>query len=284
MPVVEHALMSVPEAIRDQVARACAVIEQHLGQCLHAIHLYGSAVAGGLRPCSDVDLLVTIRESLSGDTRGALMMALLDVSAAPGSGRLRALEVTVVVHGDVVPWKYPARRELQFGEWLREAIQAGRFEPAQLDHDLALLLVQARQRSIALLGEAAADVFDPVPLDDVRKALTDTLKLWNSPVDWQGDARNVILTLARIWYTAATASITTKDDAASWVEYRVPAEYARLISKCRNGYLHGDAGSIADAQVGSLIHHLKSQIQDVLSWSAGSRPMAVGSDAPREMR
>ena len=30
------------------------------------------------------------------------------------------------------------------------------------------------------------------------------MKLWNSQPDWAGDERNVVLTLSRIWYSAAT--------------------------------------------------------------------------------
>ncbi|MFK6421978.1 ANT(3'') family aminoglycoside nucleotidyltransferase, partial [Acinetobacter baumannii] len=37
-------------------------------------------------------------------------------------------EVTIVVHDDIIPWRYPAKRELQFGEWQRNDILAGIFE------------------------------------------------------------------------------------------------------------------------------------------------------------
>ena len=52
------------------------------------------------------------------------------------------LELTVVARSEVVPWRYPARRELQFGEWLRHDILSGTFEPAVLDHDLAIFADQ----------------------------------------------------------------------------------------------------------------------------------------------
>jgi len=38
--------------------------------------------------------------------------------------------LALVVRDEVVPWRYPPLRELQFGEWLREALQAGIVEPA----------------------------------------------------------------------------------------------------------------------------------------------------------
>jgi streptomycin 3"-adenylyltransferase len=113
----------LPIEIADQVSRARTVIERHLETTLRAIHLFGSALDGGLKPCSDIDLLVTVDIPLSESTRQALLLDLLNVSAPPGSGGTwRPLEVTVVAHSEIVPWRYPARRELQFGEWLRQDI------------------------------------------------------------------------------------------------------------------------------------------------------------------
>jgi hypothetical protein len=166
------------------------------------------------------------------------LLDLLTVSAPPGEDkRLRALEVTVIAHNEVVPWHYPARRELQFGEWLRKNLLAGIFEPAVLDIDLAILLQKARQHSIALLGPAAEELFEQVPKQDFFKALTDTLKQWNSFVDWSGDERNIVLTLARIWYSAATGSIVPKDVAADWVLERLPIEYQPILHEARQAYL-----------------------------------------------
>lgn len=44
---------------------------------------------------------------------------------------------------------------MQFGEWLREDLQAGRFEPPLADPDLAILLTHAREHSLALRGAEA---------------------------------------------------------------------------------------------------------------------------------
>ena len=84
-------------------------------------------------------------------------------------------------------------RELQFGEWLRDELQAGRFEPAMADHDLAILLSKARQHAISLLGPPAAELFEPVPEADMIRALHDTAAQWNGPDDWLGDECNVVL-------------------------------------------------------------------------------------------
>ncbi|GEM_PF-6550602 len=43
--------------------------------------------------------------------------------------------------------------------------------------------------------------------------------------DWQGDERNVVLALARIWFSAATGTIAPKDVAANWALERLPQEH-----------------------------------------------------------
>ncbi|PXV20801.1 aminoglycoside resistance protein, partial [Salmonella enterica subsp. enterica serovar Newport] len=52
--------LSIPPSIQCQTEAACRLITRVTGDTLRAIHLYGSAVAGGLKPNSDIDLLVTI--------------------------------------------------------------------------------------------------------------------------------------------------------------------------------------------------------------------------------
>ncbi len=87
-----------------------------------------------------------------------------------------------------------------------------------IDIDLAILLTKAREHSVALVGPAAEEFFDPVPEQDLFEALRETLKLWNSQPDWAGDERNVVLTLSRIWYSAITGKIAPKDVAADWAK------------------------------------------------------------------
>jgi streptomycin 3"-adenylyltransferase len=258
---------SVPTEITEQVSQACAVIERHLASTLQAIHLYGSALDSGLKPYSDIDLLVTVSARPDEAIRQALLLDLLTVSALPGENKtLRALEVTVIAHNEVVPWRYPARRELQFGEWLRKDLLAGIFEPAVLDIDLAILLTKARQHSIALVGPAVEELFEPVPEHDFFKVLTDTLKQWNSLADWVGDERNIVLTLARIWYSAATGSIVPKDVAADWVLERLPIEYQPILHEARQAYLgHSEDNLAARAdQTAAFILFSKSAIIDLL--------------------
>ena len=58
----------IPDEISAQVATACRTIERHLGVTLKAIHLFGSALDGGLKPRSDIDLLATVSVRLDKPT------------------------------------------------------------------------------------------------------------------------------------------------------------------------------------------------------------------------
>lgn len=139
--------------------------------------------------------------------------------------------MTVVSLSEAMPWRYPALCALQFGEWLRQDLLAGVFEPPALDIDLAILLTKARQQSLALAGPAADRLFEPVPKEDFYSALADTLRQWNAPADWAGAERNVVLALARIWYSASTGRIAPKDAAAAWLLDRLPPSISRYCMR-----------------------------------------------------
>ncbi|HHN8540404.1 DUF4111 domain-containing protein [Citrobacter cronae] len=257
----------IPDAIRRQVNAASALIRQLFEENLVAIHLYGSAVDSGLKPLSDIDLLVTIREPMDARLRETVMRELLTISAPPGtSERYRALEVTVVVYSLIVPWQFPPVREMQFGEWLREEIGAGVFEPALADADLAILLTQARGASVPLFGEPADIFFNAIPANDVLKTFRHTLEQWQEPADLEGDERNIILALARIWCSVVTGDIVAKDEAASWLMPKLPVEHADTLQAACAEYLGVAKTNWAESMpsVQRFVWHAKKQITDLL--------------------
>ncbi|MFF8378047.1 nucleotidyltransferase domain-containing protein [Streptomyces sp. NPDC015661] len=60
------------------------LVREVLGDDVLAACLHGSAVLGGLRPSSDVDVLVTVRRRTTEAERRALVESLLAVSGANG--------------------------------------------------------------------------------------------------------------------------------------------------------------------------------------------------------
>ncbi|MEN3032934.1 nucleotidyltransferase domain-containing protein, partial [Chromobacterium amazonense] len=84
-----------------QISNALTLLHHHLGDNLLAVHLFGSAVSGGLKPASDIDLLVTVRTPLSDSTRKVLMTDLLRLSAWPATAIRSSCTVTAALAGSV---------------------------------------------------------------------------------------------------------------------------------------------------------------------------------------
>jgi hypothetical protein len=55
--------------------------------------------------------------------------------------------------------------------------------------------------------------------------------------EFEGDTRNLLLRLARIWQTVVTGTIDRKDRAALWAQERLPSDYQQLMERARAMYL-----------------------------------------------
>lgn len=196
-------------------------------------YLHGSSVLGGLKPASDVDVLLVSRKSMDEQERRALLEGLLSIS---GSGdTARPVELTVVVQSEVRPWRYPPTCDFLYGEWLRAEYEAGTVPPAEPMPDLALLISMTLTGDAPLTGPRPAQVLDPVPHADlVRASVAGIPELLD---DLEGDTRNVLLTLARIWATLATGRIMPKDAAADWAVGQLPPEHRAVLEHARRLYL-----------------------------------------------
>lgn len=96
-----------------QAIKALKIVEELLGSSIIGVYLFGSAVKGGLRINSDVDVLVLVNNSLLEVTRKKLTDRLMLISGKIGNtDSLRPLELTVINHSDVVPWKYPPKKRI----------------------------------------------------------------------------------------------------------------------------------------------------------------------------
>ncbi|WP_177181839.1 hypothetical protein [Streptomyces sp. TLI_105] len=123
--------------------------------------LHGAAVLGGLRPGSDIDVLVTLRRRTTGAERRAPVDALLAVSGARAyEGPARPVELSIVVHGDIRPWRHPPVREFLDGKWLRGAFEAGTTPAPTPCPDLAPLVTRALAGNAPLFGPPPVEVFD----------------------------------------------------------------------------------------------------------------------------
>nr|WP_300306160.1 aminoglycoside adenylyltransferase family protein [Halomonas sp.] len=246
-----------------EVDNVLHVIRGALADSLVAVYLHGSAVAGGLRPSSDVDVLVVIDEPLDPGTRLHLTTALMEVSGHPARGSsLRPVELMIFLRTQLVADVYPARCEFIYGEWLRHEFEHGVIPQPAKDPELTLVLAQARQEAKPLLGPGAFELFPIVSQADIRRAIGDLLP--DLVASLQGDERNVLLTLARMWRTLTEGDFVTKDAAASWAEPRLPAEHAAVLKEAREAYLgmHADDWSTRQEEVLRTVNALQHRIRD----------------------
>jgi streptomycin 3"-adenylyltransferase len=222
-----------------ETSLARLVVQRCLKDSLLAIYLHGSAVTGGLRPNSDVDLLAVIEQPISHAVRIHLVNQLMAVSGrypAPADGP-RPLELVIFQRAELARLAYPPRSEFVYGEWLRGAFEAGDVPHPVSDPQFTLLLAQARNEAKALIGPDLTALLPIIPQVEVCRAIGDAYPMLLDGL--QGDERNVLLTLARMWRTLAQGDFVPKDVAAAWAIPRLPVEFALLLARAREEYLVG---------------------------------------------
>ncbi len=228
--------MELSDDVAAQTTAALAVAREVIGPGVVGAYLYGSAVTGGLRPDSDIDLFVVASRRLTVDEKRRLIEGLTPLSwrrLRPSTWR--PLELTLVVQTEVRPWRYPPRFDFQYGEWLRTDFDRGELEPwPDVNPDVAVLVTMVRERSQTLLGAPATEALDPVPRADLVRAMTDELETLLTDLD--DDTRNVLLTLARMWSTIVTGTIRSKDEATDWALERLPDQHLPVVRLARDAY------------------------------------------------
>ncbi|MFF8770602.1 aminoglycoside adenylyltransferase family protein [Kitasatospora sp. NPDC015120] len=215
-----------------QLHRTVRLLRDVLAPGLLGTYLHGSAVLGGLRPASDLDVLAVTRRTMDDRERRALTEGLLEISGL--SAAVRPVELTVVVHSEVRPWRFPPTGDFLFGEWLRDELRAGRPPQPGPMPDLALALTMVLAGGRSLTGPPPGRLLDPVPHADlVRASVMGIPELLG---DLDGDTRNVLLTLARIRTTLDTGEILPKDVAADRALVHLPPEHRPVLEHARDLY------------------------------------------------
>ncbi|MFE5486640.1 aminoglycoside adenylyltransferase family protein [Streptomyces sp. NPDC056527] len=216
----------------DQLEQTVKLIRGVLAQELLGTYLHGSAVLGGLRPASDLDVLAVTRKSLDVRKRRALVEGLLEISGLTAT--VRPVELTVVVQSEVRPWRFPPIGDLLYGEWLREELQESGPPPPSPMPDLAIALTMVLAGDRPLTGPPPAQLLAPVPHANLAQASVAGIpELLDDLAD---DTRNVLLTLARIWTTLGTGKIEPKDAAADWALAHLPQEHRPALEHARYLY------------------------------------------------
>lgn len=225
---------------QNQIKKVISLIETLFKNKILGIYLYGSATLGGLKPNSDIDILIILTQEIEEDEREILTEQLLNISGHIGCKDKRPLEVTVLNKKDIISWKFPLRCEYMYGEWLREEMEMKKFPQAFYDPDIIILLWQARKSNIILKGDSIEEFVSDIAFSEIKNSIQKSLP--NLISNFEGDERNTLLTLSRMWFTLATKEITSKDRAAEWVLSRIPDEFKIFIKMAKEAYL----GKISD--------------------------------------
>jgi streptomycin 3"-adenylyltransferase len=237
---------TLSEADLGQLDAVVGLVRDVMGDSAVGMYLCGSAVTSGLRRESDLDILIVSSRRTTKVERRALIDGLLPLSGSrDGETRKRHLEVTVVAQPEIQPWHYPPPMELQYGDWWRRKFESGLEPWSSPNPDLAVLLTSARADGVPLFGPPIVELVDPIPRDDLAKAMIDVIP--DLMADLEGDVRNVLLTLARVWFTFQTGAIAAKDVAADWAVARLPDGRGEALRRARAGYL-GDLDDSWDAE------------------------------------
>jgi predicted nucleotidyltransferase len=267
-----------------QTERVCRLVREIFGPEALGAYQHGSAVLGGMQPTSDVDILVvTARLATLGEKR-RLVDGLLAISARfPPPGPERCVEVTVVARPQVRPWRYPPSFDLQFGEWLRDRFERedGQLLRATVNPDLTVLLTIVLLGDRPLFGPPPGELLDPVPPADCSKAMVGDLDRLMD--EFQGDPRNILLTLARIWQTVATGVIDRKDRAAEWARERLASAHRPAMERARAMYLGREPddwpGLAAEAR--ATADHMVSRIRREAARPRPDRVLRLGAGPSR---
>ena len=231
-----------------QLAQIVELVRDVLGEDALGAYLHGSTALDQLRPKSDLDVLVLSCRPTTTTEKSALIERLLRISGrGDPSGESRPIELTIVVESALRPWCYPPGLDFLYGDWMRAAFEGGDLTPWETPNpDLAPVITMVRSANQALFGPPPSEVFDPVPIEDLNRAIVEGIP--GLLGDLNSDTTNVVLTFARIWTTLATGTIRSKDAAADWALARLPEEHRPVLAHARAVYLGEEDDHWADLE------------------------------------
>lgn len=255
--------------VDSQLAPVLRHLERNAPGDIVGAYLFGSAVSSGLRPDSDVDLLVLTRRSMATAERLVLVDVLLGLSGWKGHAARfpdavdrRPIELTSLVLHEVRPWTAAPRRDFQYGEWLREQLSEDHIPESEVDPDVLVLAETARAAHEVILGPPLGKLLDPVPPEMLREAMIATIPDILGEIE--GDERNTLLVLARILVTLETGRIVSKDVAANAIIPSLSEPDRVLMELARDGYLglEEDCWEGSTAATVALVHGLARRALD----------------------
>ncbi|HEX6608625.1 MAG TPA: aminoglycoside adenylyltransferase domain-containing protein [Chloroflexia bacterium] len=229
-------------AVNEVLGALLAGVQRILGPDLHGMYLYGSLALGDFTPHrSDIDAVVVTAGELT-DAQTAALQALHSDLATRYVPWGSELEVTYMPQRalrryDPADARYPS---IQRGE--RLVVEAQDSSGVVQRHVL-------REHGITLAGPPIREQIDPVPPDDLRRAVLAMARGWLAglradprPLRHQGYQGYVVMTICRMFYTLQFGTIVSKPAACRWARGVLGRRWAPLIDRA----LAEDVGETVD--------------------------------------
>lgn len=253
-----------PAEVKNQVGKLQESLLRHLGDHLLGTYLHGSLALQCFNPaCSDLDVIVLLKESIGVEMRFRLVQELLALSLNPAP-----IEISLITQGAIRPWRHPTPFELHCSEYWRQryeqrvAIGDKEFwAGTPVDADLACHITLTRLKGIVVYGLPLADAFPKVPELDFRSSILDG-------VDHAADALRTlpvygILTLCRVLSYLETGEILSKRDAGIWALPHLPESLRDIVRSAVELYegSRSDMAAMSDEDLNSYKSFILSAIQ-----------------------
>ena len=202
-----------------------------LGNHFLGMYLYGSLAIGDFDPQrSDIDFVVVTPDELPDKMLPALE-AMHARMAASGSTWATELE------GSYIP-QHALRRYNPAHARHPHVDLGGSLVVEQHDSDWVIQRHILRERGVVLAGPDPHTLIEPVPPDELRRAVLAVLRGWWAPMLRDSTRLHspryrayAILTMCRMHYTLQHGTIVTKPAAARWAQAALGERWAALIER-----------------------------------------------------
>lgn len=239
--------------IRQYLIRIAGVLGDTLSDQLIGLYIRGSLATGVFRrERSDIDLLAVVRRPIDTADRAALARTIVRLSDARPIRR--DIEITVMSERDARFFEYPTPYELQYSNAVHEAFRRGSFDFAaqRFSSDLAVQILEARERGFVLVGPPAADLFAFVPWHAYIASLHEDFE-WGGRHTQDAPVYS-ILNACRVLHGVSSPqpSVPNKDEAARWALNAVPVEHRSTILDALNLYRGEKTGEDVVLTLGAI--------------------------------
>ena len=227
-----------PELVRIQINSLQTTFKQILDENLTGVYLHGSLAMGCFNlACSDIDLLVVMRQGMAIETKRDMVERLLACSLLPAP-----VEIGFLVEEDIRPFEHPLPFDLHYSESWREryirALANGTWRSwnneKRRDSDLAAHITVTRARGICLAGKPIPDVLPQIPHANYAAAIVEDFH--DALVEREYVPVYFTLNACRVLAYLREGRIYSKDEGGMWALRTLSAELHGVVEQTLEMY------------------------------------------------